>query len=98
MLGVTGIDAGVTFGTAGMAGTAVVCGFRVTGIVGATGTGGMGCTGLVGAGCGIRTWGMVGACSVAIVASWTVSVGLTLCSCRCHLVWQYTVPSLVCTW
>ena len=36
-LGVTGIDAGVTFGTAGMVGTAVVHVFGVTGIVGTTG-------------------------------------------------------------
>ena len=34
MLGVTGIGTGVTFGTAGVAETAVVCGFGVTGIVG----------------------------------------------------------------
>ena len=33
-LGVTGIGAMVTFGTAGEVGTAVVCGFGVTGIVG----------------------------------------------------------------
>ena len=52
MLDVTGMDAGATFGTAGMARTAVVCGFGVTGMVGVTGTGGMGCAGLVGAGCG----------------------------------------------
>ena len=52
MLDVAGIDAGVTFGTAGLVGTAVVCGFRIIGIVGATGTCGMGCAGLVIAGCG----------------------------------------------
>ena len=69
MLGVAGVDAGVTFGTASVAGTAVVCGFRVAGIMGATGTGSMDCAGLVGAGCGTEIWGLAGACSVAGVAS-----------------------------
>ena len=87
-MGVAGIGAGVTFGTAGMVGTAVVCGFGVTGIVGATGAGSIGCGGLVGAGCGAEMWGLMGTCSVAVVVSGTVSAGLTLCSCRCHLVWQ----------
>ena len=86
MLGVAGIDTGVTFWTAGMAEVAVVCGFRVAGIVGATGTGSMGCTGLLGAGCGTETQGLAGACGVAVVASGTVSIGLTLHSHRCCLV------------
>ena len=86
-LGVAGVGAGVTFGTAGLAGTAVVCGFGVASITGTTGTGGTGCAGLVGAGCGMETWDLVAACSVAVVASGTVSVGLTLHSCRCHLMW-----------
>ena len=42
-----------------MAGTAVVCGFGITGIVGATGTGGTACAGLVGAGYGAETLGLV---------------------------------------
>ena len=88
MLGVAGIDTGATFGTTGMAGAGVVCGFRVTGIAGATGTGGMGYAGLVGAGYGAETQGLVGSCIVAVVASETVSVGLTLHSHRCHLMWQ----------
>ena len=71
-----------------MVGTAVVCGFGVAGIAGATGTGGKDYACLVGAGCGAETWGLVGACSVAVVASGTVLVGLTLHSCRCHLMWQ----------
>ena len=86
-LGVAGVGTGATFGTAGMVGIAVVSGFGVTGIVGATGAGGMGCAGLVGAGCGAETQGLVGACGVAVVASGKVSADLTLCSCRCHLVW-----------
>ena len=85
MLGIVGIDAGATFWTPGMVGTAVVCGTGVTGIADTTGTGGMGCAGLVGAGCGTRMWGLVGACSVSVVASGTVSVGLTLHSYRCNL-------------
>ena len=85
MLGVTGIGTGATFRMAGMVGTAVVCGPRVAGFVGATGTG---CEGLVGAGCGAETWGLAGACSVAVVVSGTVSAGWTLCSCRCHLMQQ----------
>ena len=52
MLGVAGMDARVTFRAAGMVRTAVVCGFGVTGIVGATGKGCAGCVGLAGAGCG----------------------------------------------
>ena len=51
-LGVEGVDAGVTFGTAGMVGTAVVCGFRVTGAAGVTGEGCASCSSLAGAGCG----------------------------------------------
>ena len=66
-------------GEAGAVGTAVVCGFGVAGIAGATDTGGICCAGLVDAGCGAETWGLVRACSVAVVASGTVSVGLTLC-------------------
>ena len=87
-LGVTGIGTGVTFGTAGIVGTAVLCGFGVTGIAGAMGLGCTGCAGLVGAGCGTKMWGLVGAYIVAVVASGTVPVGLTLHSCKCHLVWQ----------
>ena len=87
-MGVAGIDAGATLGTAGMVGTAVVCVFGVTGVVGATGIDCTGCAGLADAGCGMEKWGLAGACGVAVVASGTVSVGLTLHSCRCHLMWQ----------
>ena len=45
----------MTFGSAGVVGTAVVCGCGVTGVVGATGVGCTGCAGLVGAGCGTET-------------------------------------------
>ena len=44
-----GVDARMTFGKAGLAGTAMVCGFRVAGIAGGTG-----CAGPVGAGCDTR--------------------------------------------
>ena len=88
MLGVTGIGAVTTFGTAGMVGVAVVCGLGVTGNVGTKGTSGMGCAGLVGAGSGTETWGLAGTCSMTVVASGTVSEGLTLHSHRCHLVQQ----------
>ena len=57
-LGVADIDAGVTFGTAGMEQTAVVCGFGVTDIVGATGVGCTGCADLAGAGCSMEMWGL----------------------------------------
>ena len=87
-LGVTGVDTGVSIVMAGVVGTAVVCGFGVTGVVGATGVGCTGCAGLVGAGCGKETWGLAGACSVVVVASETVSAGLTVHSCRCHIMWQ----------
>ena len=63
----------------------MVCGFGVTGIVDAKGAVSTGCAGLVGAGSGTETQGLVGACGVAVVAFGTVSVGLTLHSCRCHL-------------
>ena len=52
------MDAGATFGTAGMVGTAVVCGFRVTGIVGATGEGCASCAGLMGAVCDAEMQGL----------------------------------------
>ena len=78
----------MTFGTAGVLGTAVVCGLGVAGVVGAVGVGCAGCAGLVGAGCSTETWGLAGACSVAVVASGMVSVGLTLHSHRCHLMPQ----------
>ena len=86
-LGVTDEGAGVTFGAAGMVETAVVCGFGVAGLVGTTGIGCAGCAGLVHVGCSMEIWGLTGACGVVVVASGTVSVGLTLHSCRCHLVW-----------
>ena len=88
MLVITVVGAGATLGTAGKVGAAVVCGFRVTGFAGATGTGCTGCASLVGAGCDAEMCGLAGACSVAVVVSGTVSVGLTLCSHRCHLVQQ----------
>ena len=66
----------------------VVCGFGATGVVGVTGKGCASCAGLVGAGCGADMWGLAGAWSVAVVVSGSVSVGLTLHSCRCHLVHQ----------
>ena len=74
MLGGAGIGTGVTFGIAGMVGTAVVCGFGVAGIVGATDIGCAGCADLAGAVCGKETQGLAGVCSVAVVASGTVSV------------------------
>ena len=78
----------MTFGTAGVVGTAVACGFGDAGVVGATSVGCTGCAGLVGAGCGTETWGLAGVCSVVVVASATASAGLTLHSHRCHLVQQ----------
>ena len=73
-LGVADIGAGtgVTSGTAG------VFSFGVMGIVGATGGGCSSCAGLVGAGSGAKMQGLAGACSVAVVTSEVVSVGLTL--------------------
>ena len=88
MLGVTGVGTGVTFGTAGMVGTAVVCGFGITGVGGATGVGCAGCASLADAGCGTEMQGLAGVCGVVVLASGTVSVGLTLCSCMCPLVQQ----------
>ena len=76
----------MTFGTAGVVGTAVVCGFGVAGVVGATGVNCAGCAGLVGASCGTETHGLAGACRVVVLASGTVSAGWTLHSHRCHLV------------
>ena len=67
-------------------GTAVVCVFRVRGIVGATGLGCAGCGGLAGADCSMEMWGLAGVCGAVVVASGTVLVGLTLHSHRCHLV------------
>ena len=87
-MGVMGVGTGATFGTAGVVVTAVVCGCGVTVVVDATGVGCAGCAGLLGAGCGTETWGLTGACSVVVVVSGTVSAGLTLHSCRCHLMWQ----------
>ena len=74
MLGVTdvGTGTGVTLGTAG------VCGFGVASIAGATGGGCSSCAGLVGAASGVEMQGLEGACSVAVVTSEAVSVGLTL--------------------
>ena len=86
-LGVMGVGTGVTFGTADVLGTAVVCGFVVTGVAGATGMGCTGCAGLVGAGCGTEIQGLAGDYSVVVVVSGTVSPGLTLHSHRCHLIW-----------
>ena len=82
MLGVAdiGTGTGVTLGTAG------VCGFGVAGIVGTMGGGCSSCAGLVGAGSGAEMQGLAGACSVAVVTSEVVSVGLTLHSRRCCLV------------
>ena len=87
-LGVPGVGAGATIGTAGVVGTAVVCGFGDTGVTGATSVGCTGCAGLVGAGCGTKMWHLSRVCSVVVVASGTVSAGLTLHSCRCHPVQQ----------
>ena len=87
-LGVTCIGAGVTIGTAGMLGTAVACGFGVTGIAGARSVSCAGCAGLVSAGCSTKTQGLAEVCGVVVVASGTASAGLTLCSHGCHLVWQ----------
>ena len=65
----TGVGTVVTFGTAGVVGTAVVFGIWATGVVGATSVGCACCTGLVGAGCGTKMQGLAGACSVVVVAS-----------------------------
>ena len=74
MLGVVdaGTGTGVTLGTAG------IWGFRVAGVVGATGRGCSSCAGLTGAGSGAEMQSLAGACSVAVVTSKVVSVGLTL--------------------
>ena len=74
MLGVAGVGAG----TGATSGTAGACGFGVTGIVGATDGGSSSCAGLADAGSGAEMWGLAGACSVAVVMSEVVSVGLTL--------------------
>ena len=81
MLGVADIGIGtwLTLGTAG------VCGFGVAGIVGAIGRGCSSCAGLAGACSGTEMQGLAKACSVAVVTSEVVSVGLTLHSERCHL-------------
>ena len=84
MLGIADIGAG----TGATLGTAGVCGFGVMGVAGATGRDCGSCAGLVGAGSGAEMCGLAGACSVAIVTAGVVSVGLTLHSQRCHLVWQ----------
>ena len=88
--GCTGAILGVAdigTGTGVTLGTASVCGFGVAGIVGAMGGGCSSCACLVGAGGGTEMQGLPGVCSVAIVTSEVVSVGLTLPSQRCHLVW-----------
>ena len=84
MLGVADVGAGtgVTLGTAG------VCDFGVTGVAGATGGGCSSCAGLMGAGNGAEMCSLAGACSVVGVTAGVVSVGLTLCSWRCHLMQQ----------
>ena len=56
--------------------------------MGATGEGCSSCAGLAGAGGGAEMQGLVGACGVAFVTSEVVSVGLTLHSQRCCLMWQ----------
>ena len=89
--GCTGATLGVADivkGTGMTSGTAGVCGFGVTGVVGATGGGCSSFAGLAGAGSGAEMQGLAGACRVALVTAGVVSVGLTLCSQRCHLVWQ----------
>ena len=72
MLGITGLGTGVTLGTAGMTGAAVVCVFRVTGVAGSLGEGCASCASLVGAGYGTEMQGLEEACSVAVMASGTV--------------------------
>ena len=57
---------------------------ELTGFVGATSVGCTGCAGLVGA----ETQGLAGACGVVVVASGTVSEGLTQHSYRCCLMQQ----------
>ena len=84
MLGVAGIGTGAEVNS----GTAGVCGFGVTGVVGVTDGGCSSCAGLVGAGSGAEMQGLAEACSVADVTSEVVSVGLTLHSQRCHLMHQ----------
>ena len=88
--GCTGATLGVAdvgTGTGTTVGTAGVCGFGVAGIAGAMGRGCGSCASLVVAGSGTEMQGLAGACSVAVVASEVVSVGLTLHSQRCHLIW-----------
>ena len=94
MLGVADIGTG----TGTTSGTAGVCGFGVTGIVGAMGRGCSSCAGLICVGSGAEMQGLAGACSVAVVTSEVVSVGLTLYSWRCHLMHWLTMPLLVHTW
>ena len=84
MLGI----ADVGMGTGTTSGTAGVCGFGVMDIAGATDRGCSSCADLAGAGSGAEMQGLAGACSVVVVASEVVSVGLTLHSQRCHLVQQ----------
>ena len=84
MLGVADINTG----TGVTSGTAVVSGFGVAGVVGATGRGCNSCAGLTGACSGAEMQGLAEACGVAVVTLEVVSVGLTLCSWRCHLMCQ----------
>ena len=67
-----GTGTGVTSGTAG------VCGFGVTVVVGAMGRGCGSYAGLAGAGSGVEMQGLAGTYGVAVVTSEVVSVGLTL--------------------
>ena len=82
MLGVADVGTGATSGRAG------ICCFVVAGVVSATGRGCSSCADLVGAGAVTEMQGMAGACDVIDVTAGVVSVGLTLHSRRCHLVWQ----------
>ena len=65
-------------GTGATLGTAVVCCLGVAGITGVTGRDCSSCAGLAGAGTVTGMWGLAGACSVAVVMSEVLSVGLTL--------------------
>ena len=92
---VTGIGAGAFFWTAGMAGTAGACFIWVASVAGAADVGCMHGAGGGAAGCATKKWGLVRACSVAVVPLRTVSAALTLHSQRCLHAQQYVEPLLV---
>ena len=82
------VVADIGAGTGATLGTAGVCGFGVAAITGATGRGCSSCAGLAGAGSDAEMQGLAGAYGVAVVTPGVVSVGLTLHSQGCCLVWK----------